>query len=426
MVRCYKRKTERGGYGSSSLQDALNAVKDGMSLKRASVQFGISRPVLRRHRDSKMANPGKCKLGNYTPVFNERLESELVAKVKMMEKAMYGLTTVDVRRIAFELAEKLHIEHGFNPETKMAGKEWLRCFLKRNGDLSIRSPEPTNICRAVGFNKAQVKIFTDLLKGCFQSGKYGPQAIWNVDETGITNVHKPCKILASKGVRQVSKITSGEKGATVTVTCAMSAAGQFIPPMVIWPRKRMVDALMKGTPPGSVGTVSDSGWTDCSIFVKWLQHFISVVKCSHENPAILIVDGHNSHKSLAAIDVARDHGITMITLPPHTTHRLQPLDVTFFKSLKANYNQAADNYMTSNIGKRITFYEMGDLLGKAYGKSASVERAVRGFEHTGIWPFDEAKFTDDLFAASNVTDEPEPGSTPTTTNDNIGKPHNLH
>jgi hypothetical protein len=189
-----------------------------------------------------------------------------------------------------------------------------------------------------------------------------------------------------------------------------------VPPMMIWPRKRMSDALMRGAPPGSVGAVSDNGWTECSLFVKWLLHFISFVKCSRDNPVILIIDGHNSHKSLEAIDTARDHGVTMITLPPHTTHKLQPLDVTFFKSLKANYNAAADSFMTCNPGKRITFFDMADLFGKAYGKSASVEKAIKGFEHTGIWPLDEAKFSDEHFAASNVTDEPLPTSSNATMN----------
>jgi len=408
MVRSYARKTDRAKYGNNSLQAALDAVKDGMSLKRASVQFGISRPVLRRHRDGKVRNPGESRLGNFVAVFSEELERKLVDKIKMMERSMYGLTTVDVRRIAYELAVKLNVKHGFNLESKMAGKEWLRSFMKRNKDLSIRAPEATNISRAVGFYRAQVAIFTNLLKECFQSSKYSAQSIWNVDESGITNVHKPCKIVATKGARQVSKITSGERGATVTVICAMSAAGQYVPPMMIWPRKRMADALMRGAPPGSIGAVSDNGWTDCSLFVKWLHHFISFDKCSVDSPSILIIDGHGSHKSLEAIDLARDHGVTMITLPPHTTHRLQPLDVTFFKSLKANYNAAADSFLMSNPGKRVTFFDMADLFGKAYCKSASIEKAVRGFEHTGIWPLDEAKFSDEQFAASVVTDEPLP------------------
>jgi hypothetical protein len=64
--------------------------------------------------------------------------------------------------------------------------------------------------------------------------------------------------------------------------------------------------------------------------------------------------------------------------------------------------------MMSNSGKRITFYGKLDLFGKAVCKSISVEKAVKGLQHTGIWPFDENKFTDDQFAAAEVTDEPLP------------------
>jgi len=157
-------------------------------------------------------------------------------------------------------------------------------------------------------------------------------------------------------------MTSGERGSTVTIVCAMSAAGQYIPPMMIWPRKRLSDALMRGAPPGCIGAVSDNGWTDSTLFVKWLLHFIQITKTSKAQPCILIVDGHNSHKTLQAVDVARDNGITMITLPPHSTHKLQPLDRTFFKSLKANYNRAADNFMTTNVGKRITQYNNNNMV----------------------------------------------------------------
>lgn len=204
----------------------------------------------------------------------------------------------------------------------------------------------------------------------------------------------------------MSKMTSAERGATVTIVCAMSAAGQYLPPMMIWPRKRLPDALMRGAPPGSIGAVSDNGWTDSKLFVKWLLHFVEITKASKDSPHILIVDGHNSHKSLDAVDLAREHGIIMITLPPHCTHKMQPLDRTFFKSLKANYNRAADNYMTTHVGKRITFYEMAELFGRAYGISATVEKAVKGFEMTGIWPFDDNKFSDEDFSASMMTDEP--------------------
>ena len=38
----------------------------------------------------------------------------------------------------------------------------------------------------------------------------------------------------------------------------MSAAGLYLPPMLIWPRKHLPDAFMLGAPPGSIGAVSDN------------------------------------------------------------------------------------------------------------------------------------------------------------------------
>ena len=47
---------------------------------------------------------------------------------------------------------------------------------------------------------------------------------------------------------------------------------------------------------------------------------------------------------------------------------------------------------------------MEEIFGKAYGISATVEKAVKNFEATGIWPFDDNKFTDEDFAAAMTTD----------------------
>lgn len=229
-----------------------------------------------------------------------------------------------------------------------------------------------------------------------------------MDESGITNVQKPGKIIATKGQRQIAKMTSAERGTTVTVVCSMTASGSYIPPLLIFPRKRTAEGLMKGAPTGAIGAVSDNGWTDSTLFIKWLKHFAATTKSSKSNPQLVILDGHHSHKTLAAVDFARENGITLLTLPPHCTHKLQPLDRTFFKSVKSNYNRAADNWMTSNPGKRISLFDMAELFCKAYDRAASVEKAKKGFETTGLWPYDDRRFTDADFSAAELTDEPFP------------------
>jgi hypothetical protein len=81
-----------------------------------------------------------------------------------------------------------------------------------------------------------------------------------MDETGLTVVHQPGKVFAERGQKQVGKLISGEKGQTVTIICAVNAAGSYILSMLIFKCKCMVDILLHGSPPGSVGAWTDNAW----------------------------------------------------------------------------------------------------------------------------------------------------------------------
>ena len=63
-------------------------------------------------------------------------------------------------------------------------------------------------------------------------------------------------------------MTSAEQGTLVILICVFNAAGVFVTPMYIFPRKRMVDStLMKDAPPGAGGYASPKGWTHSDLFV---------------------------------------------------------------------------------------------------------------------------------------------------------------
>jgi len=114
---------------------------------------------------------------------------------------------------------------------------------------------------------------------------------------------------------------------------------------------------------------SPNGWTDNTPFIQWLRHFIQHTKYTKEEPCILIMDGHQSHKSLEAVELACDYGVIMVTFPPHGTHRMQPLDRTFFMSLKMNYNAACNDWMHCHPGRRISLFEMAKLFHRAYANA---------------------------------------------------------
>lgn len=92
------------------------------------------------------------------------------------------------------------------------------------------------------------------------------------------------------------------------------------------------------------------------------------------------MDGHASHtKSLPVLEFAREHGIIMLSLPPHTTHRLQPLDVGFFKPLQTYYDRYIDRWLKRHPGHVFTEYQVGEAFKDAYEKAAVVETVTNSF-----------------------------------------------
>ena len=170
-----------------------------------------------------------------------------------------------------------------------------------------------------------------------------------MDETGFTAVQKPQKIFARKGKHQVGSITSCERDRNITFVCCVSASGQYVPPLIIYPRKNLKLELTEGAAPGSIFACQENGWINSDLFIKWFDHFVATVSPSVDNKVLLILDGHASHtQNIDAVVRARDKGVIMLSLPPHCTHRLQPLDICFFKPLSTFYSQCIDSWMRDN------------------------------------------------------------------------------
>lgn len=383
MPRNYKRKTET----KYSLEDLKKAIVDvqtkKLSIGRAANTYNVPKTTI---YDYLKKAPIKLPRTGRKPLFTDQQEKELVDYIIKCSKLYYGLTIKKIRQIAYQYAEKNRLPHNFDRVKQLAGKDWYYSFMKRHPSISLRTPEATSLNRITAFNEADVKVFYDNLKAIQDKHHIQPDKIFNVDETGISTVQKNQKIVAIRGQKQVGKATSAERGSTTTVVCAFSAAGQYIPPFFIFKRKRMNPQLLKGSNLNMVGAVSDSGWINESLFVDWLHHFISYAKPTKEDPVLLILDNHESHKSLDAYLLCREHGVIMLTLPPHTSHRLQPLDLTYFGPIKTAYNQECENHMADRFGQPITQYDIVELFTNAYNRCSNLQKAASGFRSAGIYP----------------------------------------
>ncbi|GBP81121.1 hypothetical protein EVAR_88218_1 [Eumeta japonica] len=180
------------------------------------------------------------KLGRFRPVFTEDQEIELVTYLKDMDSVFFGLTRDEFKNLAFIYVKKNDLNYPNNwDKYKKAGDDWLSSFLSRHDQISLRTPEATSVARAKGFNRHEVGRFYENLEALTEKYNIDASSLYNMDETGIsTTTNKPPKVLSAKGKKQVGIIASAERGQLTTVIGCCKAAGSFLPPFLIFARKR--------------------------------------------------------------------------------------------------------------------------------------------------------------------------------------------
>jgi hypothetical protein len=110
------------------------------------------------------------------------------------------------------------------------------------------------------------------------------------------------------------------------------------------------------------------------------------IRNDDESRAILLVlDGHDSHRSVESMTMCYRHNINPCWLPAHTSHGLQPLDNGIFSVLEGAFNtesEKASSYTNSTPLGKINFVKC--LL---EARKAVTARTIKNaFRHCGIYP----------------------------------------
>ena len=117
------------------------------------------------------------------------------------------------------------------------------------------------------------------------------------------------------------------------------------------------------------------------------------------------MDNHNSHITLEGVELAKNLGLDLLTLPPHCSHKLQPLDMGIFGGFKKFYSSFCDEWHLSHPGKTLFLYYVAGLSNKAFVKSCTLENITSSFGWIEIFLFNSDIFTEDKFLPSTVTDQ---------------------
>ncbi|XP_069669360.1 uncharacterized protein [Periplaneta americana] len=394
-----RRKT----WDPQRMKEAILSVRSGqMGYLRAAKTYGVPKGTVEKYvkdRDKTPEDILKVRSGR-KPVLPPELENMLVKYCLQMDERFFGLRVSDMKRMAFELAIRNGLQHPFSANKGSAGKKWFRLFLKRHPILSLRTPQGVSAARIKSFNPENVAVFFDIYERELEKVNFDGHRVYNVGETGLTVVqHKYQKVVSMRGKKQISNLTSTERGALITIVTCMNATGNFVPPLFVFPRKNMKAELMDGAPPGSISGCHTSGWVQTNIFSKWFDHFIKFIKPSESNPVILVLDAHYSHtRNIEVIEKGRSNHVAIICLPPHSTAKMQPLDVCFMKPLKTYYAQEISTWLRHHPGRVVTHYQVASLFGLAYQKAATMQNSMNAFRKCGLIPCNRNIFANVDFA----------------------------
>ena len=168
----------------------------------------------------------------------------------------------------------------------------------------------------------------------------------------------------------------------------------------------------------SVAT-SENGWTSDSLCEQWFEKsFIPQAKARNTSgkPILLIFDGHRSHITNNMIELAVKNKIELFCLPPHTTHKLQPLDVGVFGPLQREWAKQCDLYLSTTGISMQKKHVIREYM-KAREQSFSEDTILHTWKKSGIRPLDGVKvFTDaDFMPSVNTSTDANiqvPGSYP--------------
>lgn len=392
----------RSQWTTQQLNNAIHAIHSGMSKNAASQRYKIPRRTLTRYFNKNVNE--KIKMGRKTTLTVAE-ESELARRIVRLAQVGYPLTNKIVRKCVFTYCKQNNIPNIFSKEKEIAGRYWLKGFLQRNPEISKRKAQGMNPARAQKLNKFIVgdyfmklrQVLTDL------DIMDKPERVYNVDEKGCRlSLHHQQTVLAKKGCKRVH-LVAPEHGQNVTVVACGSASGVAIPPAILFKGSRMKPEWKDDLPPGTLALMTPKGSMNIESFKLWIEH---LAKYKLEGKCLLIFDGASCHLDHSIVEIADRYEITLLCLPSNTTHELQPMDKSVFRSFEHHWDQQVLLYWAQHKDRSLTKQRFGEIFSNVWDKAMTPANIRSGFRATGIFPYNPDAIPEEAFAPSLVTEQP--------------------
>ena len=168
------------------------------------------------------------------------------------------------------------------------------------------------------------------------------ELIINFDQTGIHYVPVSDWTMAEEGTKRVELVGKDDKRQP-TAVLAGSMSGEFLPPQLIYQGKTTRCLPHYDFPSDWHLTISVNHWSNKDTMREYIDHIIlsynkkkrEELKLASGYPALLTFDNFKAQCTPGILTLLDQNNINVVLVPANCTDRLQPLDLSVNRSVKA-------------------------------------------------------------------------------------------
>ena len=376
---------------SNKEEDIQNALTDlstkrFRSIRQSAAFHNVKKSTL-AHRAR--GRPARTTIDPNSQRLSSTQEQVLVQWIQDLQRVYMTPNYIKIRFVVTQILRK-------NGDSRPLGKHWITNFRKRHPQLRSGYSRSMEMKRLVALSPDMVELHFNEIAQLKLQYQVDSSRIHNMDEKGFqmgqhSGDYTVFDALLGPPLAPSTGITQW-----VTIIECITADGTSLKPYVIFMGQEPETGWWPATEclQDWVWAFSPKGWTDNELGVDWLKKVLIPHTTQSDQHHILILDGHDSHETDQFQWHCLQHRIHLVWLPPHTSHKLQPLDVGPFSSLASHYGQAVHKYTPTGYAtiNRATF----TMLYTEVRLSAMTERNIRaGWKRAGIDPWDVDRILQD-------------------------------
>ena len=333
----YRLIAEVLGVSSSSVGDAVKAVKEG----RSPGMNGRPTKLTSEEESKVLLKQQEAERAGETPY-----PAELVRMVRPgdgpSQQEPYSLFHRQAMRIAMESRGDASGDLGLKTSPVTISPHWAHDFVKRNRDaLEIGGRRKLDDLRA-NVSLEALKMYYIEIGLLMARHSYPSWAIANMDETSLKVSSKGRRAVVMRGMEfgfAKSDVSVGH----ITLAVTIFADCTTMKPLAILDVANLPDRLSERVAGAFALSGQANGWMTSHIFGEWVRCVFvpeiekrRIIRKAPEQRVLLLVDGHSSRANPDALQYLSDHGIDAITPVSHSSHLCQPLDLRFLAVFKSH------------------------------------------------------------------------------------------